>query len=160
MNDDGLRFDCRDVRLCAAAWLDGQLSPAESEFMEEHISQCRQCEELIAQMAEQDLKPPKLRIIQDDEYWREMDETLATELMQAQRASRRKVSWKVLSLYAAALLLTVFWGIHQRHRANALQEIVENQQRTLEQFERMSAQPESPKSYSVPVKYVPSRMDL
>ena len=63
MKDDGLRFDCQDVRLCAAAWLDGQLSPAESEFMEEHISQCQQCEELIAQMAEQDLKPPKLRII-------------------------------------------------------------------------------------------------
>jgi anti-sigma factor RsiW len=160
MNDDGLRFQCSDVQLCAAAWLDGQLSPAESEFMEEHISQCTHCEELLAQMAEQDLEPPKLRLIQDDAYWREMDETLAAELLQAQRNSRRKSSWKGLIFYAAALLLTVLWGVHHRQRVASLEQVIENQQRTIDHFERMSAQPQSPKSYSVPVKYVPSRMEL
>ena len=37
--NDGLKIQCRHVQLCAAAWLDGQLSPAEAEFLEEHLSQ-------------------------------------------------------------------------------------------------------------------------
>ena len=160
MKDDGLRFQCSDVLLCAAAWLDGQLSPAESEFMEEHLSQCSKCEELVLRMSEQELEPPQLRLIQDNDYWSEMDDVLATELEEAQRISQRKMPWKVLALYAAALLLSVLWGAHHRQRANTLEEMVESQQRTLEHLERISAQPETPKTYMVPTKYVPAKMEL
>ena len=160
MKDDILRFQCSDVQVCAAAWLDGQLSPAESEFMEEHLAQCSTCERLIERMAEQDFEPPKLTLIKDDTYWREMDEVLASELLQAERKSNRQISWKILTLYAAALLLCFLWGVHHRQRANTLQQVVESQQKNVEHLERMSAQPEAPKTYVVPAKYVPARMDL
>jgi anti-sigma factor RsiW len=160
MKDDGLRFQCSDVHICAAAWLDGQLSPAESEFMEEHLSSCTKCEKLILKMNEQLLTPPTLRLIQDDNYWREMDEVLALELHEAEKKSQRKLPWRVLALYAAALILTVLWGLHHRQRAVTLEQVVERQQRTLEHLERISAQPESPKTYVVPAKYVPARMEL
>ena len=160
MMDDGLKIQCSDVQMCAAAWLDGQLSPAESEFMEEHLSQCPKCEDLLARMSEQRLEPPKLKLIQDDAYWREMDKVLADELSLAQQESKQKINWKVVSLYAAALLLSVLWGVHHRQRAITLEQVVENQQRTLEHLERISAHPESPKTYVVPAKYVPARMEL
>jgi anti-sigma factor RsiW len=160
MKDDGLRFQCSDVHLCAAAWLDGQLSPAESEFMEEHLASCAECTELIAKMNEQLLEPPKLRLIQDDNYWREMDEVLAQELEEAEKKSLRSIPWKVLALYAAVLMLSILWGTHHRQRAITLQQLVERQQRTLEHLERISAQPETPKTYVVPAKYVPARMEL
>jgi anti-sigma factor RsiW len=160
MNDDGLRFQCSDVYICAAAWLDGQLSPAESEFMEEHLSGCSKCETLIVKMSEQLLTPPKLRLIQDDKYWREMDEVLASELHEAEKMSQRKFPWKMVALYAAVLMLSILWGAHHKQRAVTLEQVVERQQRTLEHLEKLSTHPETPKTYAVPAKYVPARMEL
>jgi predicted anti-sigma-YlaC factor YlaD len=160
MKDDKMQFQCGDVRMCAAAWLDEQLSPAESEFLEEHLSQCHECEEFLSRLAAQDLHPPKLTLIQDDAYWREMDEVLASELLQAERAARKGFSWRSLLLYVAVLMLSLLWGVHHRQRSVALEQLVESQQRTLEHLERISAQPQSPKTYTVPAKYVPARMEL
>ena len=137
---DGLKIQCRDVQLCAAAWLDGQLSPAESEFLEEHLAQCSSCEQLLNRMSEQRLSPPTLQVVQNDMYWRKMDEALAQELNNAQRNNEREVSWKSRGIYAAALLLVFFWGLHH--------------------LDRLATQPETPKTYTVPAKYVPAHLEL
>ena len=158
---DGLKIQCIDVQLCAAAWLDGQLSPAESEFLEEHLSQCPSCEELLNRMSEQPLSPPTLQVVQNDAYWRKMDEALAAELSKAQEGSNdHGVSWKSVGMYVAAILLIFLWGLHHQQRASTLEQMVEQQQRTLEHLERLATQPESPKTYVVPAKYVPAHLEL
>ena len=158
--NDGLKIQCRDVQLCAAAWLDGQLSPAEAEFLEEHLSQCPSCEEMLNRMSEQPLSPPTLQVVQNDTYWRKMDEALALELSNAQKSNDKQTSWKNKGIYAAALLLMFFWGLHQQQRASDLQQMVEQQQRTLDHLERLATQPETPKTYAVPAKYVPAHLEL
>ena len=158
-----LRFTCRDVELCAAALLDAQLSPAEEELVEEHLEHCDACAEMIDAMDAQRLKPPRLQILQENDYWEEMDAVLQAELDKAE-LEQPKLSKQSIVLYAAILLLTVLWGWHHRQRAMHLERIVYTQQQTLEQLERVS----TPTLYDrgqgenvdVKVSYRPTKMEL
>ena len=154
-----LPFTCRDVQACAAAWLDEQLSPAECEFIEEHLRNCSECEDFLQQLAEQEFEPPQLKFVQDDAYWQDMDQALLAELEQDEKR-RSSIPWPMVFLYAAALLLSVFWGLQHRQRAVHLEKIVESQQQSLEYWEKISQQKTSEDKQVKPVKYVPARMDL
>ena len=158
-----LPFTCRDVEMCAAALLDAQLSPAEEEMVEEHLEHCDACAEMISAMDAQRLKPPRLQILQENDYWEEMDAVLQAELDKAE-LDQPKLSTQSIFLYVAVLLLTVLWGWHHRQRAIHLERIVYTQQQTLEQLERVS----TPTLYDrgqgekvdVKVSYRPAKMEL
>ena len=93
---------------------------------------------MIDAMDAQRLKPPRLQILQENDYWEEMDAVLQAELDVAELEQQPKVSKQSMVLYAAVLLLTVLWGWHHRQRAIHLERIVYTQQQTLEQLERVS----------------------
>jgi len=154
-----LPFSCRDVQACAAAWLDEQLSPAECEFIEEHLRNCPECEDFLQKMAEQEFEPPQLKFVQDDAFWQDMDQALLAEMEQDEKR-RTSFPWSMIALYAAALLLTLIWGLQHRQRAIHLEKIVESQQQSLEYWERISQQQEPEDKQIRPVKYVPARMEL
>jgi hypothetical protein len=132
-----LPFTCRDVEICAAALLDGQLSPAEEEMVGDHLEHCDACAGLIDALETQRLKPPRIKLIQDNDYWEEMDVVLQSELDRAEQ-EQQGIPPKTILLYAAILLLSLAWGWHQRQRAEHLERIVYTQQQTLEQLERIS----------------------
>ena len=104
-----LPFSCNDVELCAAALLDGQLSPAEEQLVEEHLETCEACCDLINVLSEQQLEPPRLQIIQTQDYWDEMDAVLQEELERAEESTAMVISWPQIALYAAVLIVTVLW---------------------------------------------------
>ena len=97
-----LPFTCRDVEICAAALLDAQLSPAEEEMVEEHLQHCDACAEMIDAMAAQRLKPPRLQLLQENDYWEEMDAVLQAELDKAE-LEQPKISKQSMVLYVAIL---------------------------------------------------------
>jgi hypothetical protein len=152
-------FSCSDVRYCAAAWLDEQLSPAESEFMEQHLNCCPECEDFVGALAEQDFSPPNVKLIEQDHFWDTMDQALEEEFLQSNQREQQ-FSRAALIVYAAALVLSVLWGVHHRQRAIHLERIVDSQQQSLEHWERITQQAESGKKTVQPVKYVPARMEL
>ena len=159
-----LPFTCRDVELCAAAYLDAQLSPAEEEMVEEHLERCDACAEMIDAMDAQRLKPPRLQLLQENDYWEEMDAVLQEELDRAELEQQPKISKQSMVIYAAILILTVLWGWHHRQRAIHLERIVYTQQQTLEQLERVSTPSLHDKgqgeNVDVKVSYRPAKMEL
>jgi hypothetical protein len=88
-----------------------------------------------------------------------MDQALLAELEQDEKR-RTSFPWSMIALYAAALLLTLIWGLQHRQRAIHLEKIVESQQQSLEYWERISQQQEPEDKQIRPVKYVPARMEL
>ena len=158
-----LPFTCRDVEMCAAALLDEQLSPAEEEMVAEHLKHCDTCAEMIDAMDAQRIKPPRLQILQENDYWEEMDAVLQAELDKAD-LDQPKFSKQSMFLYVAILLLSLVWGWHHRQRAIHLERIVYTQQQTLEQLERVSTptlyEKDQGKGVDVKVSYRPAKMEL
>ena len=152
-----LPFSCTDVEICAAAILDGQLSPAEEQLVEEHLMHCSACCDLIDALGEQRLEPPRIQIIQQQDYWDEMDAVLQEELERAEEDTPMTFSWSQLALYAAVLLLTLAWGWQQRQRAQQLERIVYTQQQTLEHLERVTIQDSSNATQTV--VYTPTKLE-
>ena len=150
-------FHCQDIRICAAALLDGQLSPAEEQLMEEHLFECDACAEFLGQLEEQKIQPPRLQIIQDDEYWSQMDAVLQAELDKAERKSP-KPSIKWFIAYAVVLILSLIWGNYEHQRVKQLEYVVQTQQRTLENLAQQVQQAQQNPSKSV--VYVPAKMEL
>ena len=159
-----LPFTWRDVELCAAAYLDSQLSPSEEEMVEQHLERCDSCADMIDALDAQRLKPPRLQLLQENDYWEEMDAVLQAELDRAELEQQPKVSNRAMVLYAAILLLTVLWGWHHRQRAIHLERIVYTQQQTLEQLERVTTPSVYDKgqeeNVDVKVSYRPAKMEL
>lgn len=148
-------FHCQDIRICAAALLDGQLSPAEEQLMEEHLFECQECSDFLGQLEEQHMQPPRLQIIQDDEYWSEMDSVLQAELERAESNTSKGISLQWGILYAAILLLSLLWGGYEHQKVKQLEYVVQTQQHTLESLTKQAEQHQS-KS----VVYVPAKMEL
>ena len=89
-----LPFSCHDVELCAAALLDGQLSPAEEQLVEEHLESCESCCDLIDALGEQQLGPPRLQIIQNQDYWDEIFESVNMDFLPLEYMSLIIVKFK------------------------------------------------------------------
>ena len=153
-----LPFTCREVEACAAALLDAQLSPSEEEMVEEHLERCDSCADLVDAMDAQRIKPPRIQLIQQNDYWEEMDAVLQSELDRAETDAQSPVSKQMMVFYAAVLLLSVMWGWHHKQRANHLERIVYTQQQTLEQLERVSNP--SLAGQNANASYRPAKMEL
>ncbi len=70
-------MNCWRTRQLLAAYLDGELSPAETELISEHVQACPECSELrdrIAAIPPLDL--PRLDSEAEDEIWSRMDDAL------------------------------------------------------------------------------------
>ena len=133
-------------------------------MVEEHLGRCDACADMIDAMDTQRLKPPRLQLLQENDYWEEMDAVLQAELDRAELQQQPTFSKQSMMLYAAMLLLTILWGWHHRQRAIHLERIVYTQQQTLEQLERVSSpsvyDKEQGEHVDVKVSYRPAKMEL
>ena len=154
---------CEVVREKAAAWLEEELSPAETDMIAEHLDKCEECVAFFHSLEQIDLTPPKLRFTTSDDYWQSMDKVLSHEIDVQEKGGKSKpyVMWEFWVLAASALLI-LSWGIYQYQQVSALEQLVESQQRDLERLQRTYAQPASPRAqpYVMPAVHIPSRMEL
>jgi hypothetical protein len=157
-------MNCDQVIDRAVAWVDGELSPAEMELVEDHLLMCEACSTAIEQLAALEIQPPQLQLRMAPNYWEKMDDVLAEEL-EARKSSNSHSFFQsqMFWVLAAGLLLSFSWGVYEYKRAEDLATLVQHQQQSMERMQRISIQPKSPprtQSYVVPVNYVPRRMDL
>ena len=96
---------CEVVREKAAAWLEEELSPAETDMIAEHLDRCEQCVAFVHSLEQIDLTPPKLRFTTSDDYWQSMDKVLGHEMDVQEKGgkSRPYVMWEFWALAASAL---------------------------------------------------------
>ncbi|MBL8618001.1 MAG: zf-HC2 domain-containing protein [Deltaproteobacteria bacterium] len=171
-------MDCKTVADRLAAWLDGELAPAERQWLEQHIERCPACAERAAALAEQQealaaLAPTPAALQRPDHFWASMDQRLdaelsAMELRATQQARhppapplwRRQhaVGLPAICAYAAALLLLVAFGARQSAALSAAQAQVQRLESDLQRADRLIAQPPpaEPALYRT-VSYTPER---
>ena len=154
---------CEIVREKAVAWMDEELSPAETDIVAEHLDRCEDCSEFVERLESIELRPPKLRFATGDAFWSKMDSTLSDELdaHDAPTLPAKRVTWERVA-FVALLLFTLVWGIVQHQQVSKLESIVESQQLHLERMQRIYAQPASPRQqpYVMPAVHIPNRMEL
>lgn len=147
-------MDCAGVSERTAAYLDGQLAPAETEQVDAHLEGCPDCVSLVEAMAGQDFAPltttERGDICGATDFWAAMDTALAPGLAQmapacavTQRWTRRRIDLPLpmLLAYAAALSLAVVWGTRHKVRADDAVRSVEELGQELEQEQRLAAEP-------------------
>ncbi len=161
-------MNCTEVTERIAAFLDGQVSPAESEHIAEHLERCTLCHQLCDALMRQDFEPlsqeEKDAVCGSGGFWDSMDASLESELasMQPDESARsRRTGGVPLSMglaYAAALLLAVAWGYQHMQRADHAEATAKELQQLLEQERRLAAEPEVvPQVPYRPVSYTPRR---
>ena len=150
-------MDCTVVSSRIAAFLDGELAPADTERFALHIEACEACNQMLVQLEAQRFMPldsrEKAMICGRIDFWGDMDSVLSTHMDQmvlAKTASlgpwhRRRVGMPVpwVVAYAAAMLLAVAWGVQQRDRAQTAELSSQHLGQQLEQERRIAAQPSS-----------------
>jgi anti-sigma factor RsiW len=171
-------MDCKTVADRLAAWLDGELAPAERQWLEQHVERCPACAERAAALAEQQehlaaLAPTPGALQHPERFWAPMDQRLEGELQAMQsRADRRALHpaplplWRrqhavglpAICAYAAALLLLVAFGARQSAALSAAQAQVQRLESDLQRADRLIAQPPpaEPALYRT-VSYTPER---
>lgn len=166
-------MDCQTVQDLSIAFLEGELSPGESELVGEHLELCEACAERLALLDEQSddlaaLPPPPDPRLDQPGFWDRMDGALAKEAEHALAPPpppvplwRRPLQVSPLGLiaYAAALALAVGWGWLQQQEAVHATAQAEALGAELEQERRLAAQPPTPvrvEQYR-PVSYTPRR---
>lgn len=168
-------MDCASVNTRIAAFLDGELSSAESERFASHIESCSSCMQLVVRMEEQVFTPlnrdAREAICNRDAFWDDMESVLGTHLDQMVLAKTapsgpwfsRRVSLPVpmIAAYAAAMLLAVVWGWQQQDRASSAELASEHLGQQLESERRLAAQPPALKAPATEtfkaVNYTPER---
>jgi anti-sigma factor RsiW len=163
-------MNCPEITERLAAFLDGQLAPAEAEQVGEHLSKCTPCHQRCDAMMGQDFAPMSAEEREagcaSEGFWDTMDEVLDKELCAmapagAPRARARLggVPMSVAMAYAAALLLAVTWGYQHMARADEAEATAKELQTQLEQERRLAAEPRSTPGLPAyrPVAYTPQR---
>ena len=168
-------MDCTSVKTRVAAFLDGELSPSETERFASHIEHCSSCFQIVLRMEKQHFTPLDAKereaICGRVGFWGDMDSVLDTHLDQMVLAKTapsgpwfaRRVTLPVpmIAAYAAAMLLAVAWGIQQQDRASTAELASEHLGQQLESERRLAAQPTIPaapasETYKA-VNYTPER---
>lgn len=146
-------MDCRTAEDLMAGLIDGELSPGHHALLEEHLSRCSPCSELLDQLAEQPLSPPPMTPM-GSEFWAKMDGALGDaleeelarlEAVEEPRVAPRK-SWRpspALLFYAATLMLALGWGLYTQHQLQVSQEETAMLRDALDRERRLSVQPAS-----------------
>jgi anti-sigma factor RsiW len=162
-------MNCPEITERLAAFLDGQLAPAEAEQVGEHLSGCTPCHQLCDAMMGQDFAPMSAQErdagCAGEGFWDAMDGVLDKELSAMAPAAagrtpaRLGVPMSVAMAYAAALLLAVAWGYQHMARADEAEATAKELQTQLEQERRLAAEPRSTPGLPAyqPVAYTPQR---
>jgi anti-sigma factor RsiW len=169
-------MDCVFVSSRIAAFLDGELAPAEVEQFSMHIERCEECIQIVVRLEAQRFVPlsnqEKTAICGPAAFWGDMDSVLCAHMdqMVVEHTVRlgpwysRRIGMPtpMLVAYAAAMLMAVAWGMQQRERAMTAEVSAEHLGQQLEQERRLAAQPSAPQGktgaaqYKV-VTYTPQR---
>lgn len=168
-------MDCTFVTTRVAAFLDGELGPAETEQFAAHLEGCPACMRIVVCLERQEFTPLKASareaICGRDGFWGDMESVLDTHLDQMVLAKTapsgpwfaRRVALPVpmVAAYAAALVLAVVWGAQQQDRAASAEMASEHLGQQLESERRLAAQPSTPSTPATEtykaVNYTPER---
>lgn len=166
-------MDCQTVQALSIAFLEGELSPGETDQVGEHLESCEPCAARLAALdAHSDVlaalaPPPDPRLLEPG-FWDRMETAVSREAEQVLAPPpppvprwRRPLQVTPLGLfaYAAALVLAVGWGWMQHQDAAQATAQAEALGAELEQERRLAAQPPRPvrlEQYR-PVSYTPRR---
>jgi hypothetical protein len=163
-----MQASCAFVLEKSAAFCDNALSEAETTLISEHLEICPDCAEIYAQMSRLDIRPPRMSVgsmdvLEDPEYWAEMDDHLNSVLEQESVPVGGGKKWDHRSsLLVAIALLCVGWGFYQQSRVAALSIVVQSQQKELQRLHDiyMQVPVEAPNPYIAPSKPQQARYDL
>lgn len=165
-------MNCAEVTERLAAYLDGQLAPAEAEQVGEHLYTCTPCHQICDAMMGQDFSPMSAEEMDAgcaaSGFWDAMDEALEADLATLEKEAGAVSRWQgarfgvpltVAMAYAAALLLAVAWGYRHMERADSAEAAAVNLQQQLEQERRLAAEPQTVPGVPAyrPVVYTPQR---
>jgi anti-sigma factor RsiW len=142
-------MDCRQVNERTAPYLDGELAPGEGQQVEEHLTRCPACAALVEALAAQPLGPARPPEAIDETTWGAMDRVLARELDRKGAAGGRPRFWQrefavrgsTAFGYAAALALSILWGVHSHREAAAVEREAADLAAALERERREPADP-------------------
>ena len=147
-------MDCVVVSSRMAAFIDGELAPAEVEQFAVHIERCELCAQVLIKMEAQRFMPlsdaEKSAICDGPSFWSKMDvelcaglDQMSVECVVVTPWHKRRVGMPapMILAYAAAMLLAVAWGIQQQERAQLAEGSAEHLGKQLEQERRLANQP-------------------
>jgi predicted anti-sigma-YlaC factor YlaD len=163
-----MQASCAFVLEKSAAFFDNALSEAETILISEHLEICLDCAQIYTEMDRLDIQPPRMcrdsiDILEDPEYWDEMDESLSSALDEQSSSGGRYKRWDRRHLLLVAItLFCVGWGFYQQSRVVALSIVVESQQKELKRLHDiyMQVPVDVPNPYIVPSKPEQARYDL
>ena len=168
-------MECMTVKNRVAAFLDGELAPAECEQVTTHLAKCSCCAELVSALQGQCFERfsvvQKADICGEKDFCGCMDGVLSAHMDQmVVTATTVRGPWyshkvgvpvPMMAAYAAAMLFAVAWGLQQLDRAESAEMAADHLGQQIEQERRLAAQPqtmpsEGSSAYKV-VTYTPQR---
>lgn len=175
-------MDCKTVRSLLVPHLDGELAPAQMEWIRAHLEGCAICSDAAARLTAQHtrltaLRPPPMPEGLSAELWQSMDARLSTELARLDEPNRptalataplpsttpSRLPRKAFALYAAILGLAVAFGLWRHDAAATAEARVQDLRLKLERAERLRGTPRQMPSAIGNYKtaaYVPGRGHL
>lgn len=164
---------CSNARNRIVAWIDGELSPAECEDLEEHLAGCPGCHDYTELMRKTTpSSPPGAGGEFPESHWSPMHESVMAAFEAHDLQERKKVAaaWLppftrrhvLATAYAATLVLAIGWG-WANHKAaveasvardSALEQL-EHYQRVVAERQPLTPLPNLPQVR--PAAYVPYR---
>jgi anti-sigma factor RsiW len=152
-------MECQTVRSLLVPYLDGELAPAQIDWIDAHCAICEDCRTAAALLSRQSevlaaLPPPPMPSQVASALWNQLDADLAPALSQMeahaspvlnapQMAFRDKVrlSRRAIAGYAALLCLAVAFGLWRHDAAATAEANVQTLRVKLERAERLHASP-------------------
>lgn len=147
-------MDCVVVQTRVAAFIDGELAPAEAEQFALHIERCGVCAQVVIQMEAQAFMPLTARekeaVCGSPDFWSDMELGLCEELDAVAASCGTVKPWyarqvglpmPMVAMYAAAMLLAIAWGLQQQERAEMAEVSAEHLGKQLEEERRVVVQP-------------------
>jgi anti-sigma factor RsiW len=176
-------MDCKTVHDRLAAWLDGELAPADQRWLEQHLERCMGCSQQAADLAEQQemleqLPPPSLPRLHEASFWAPMQAKLAPALDELQRRPLPKPIkpsfWRrelaitpvAITIYGALMAALLLWSLRLNVQLDAADVQIQDLTQQVERSERLDAAPlplpaEPEPAYANdsfrPVNYTPER---
>jgi hypothetical protein len=152
-------MECQTVRSLLVPYLDGELAPAQIDWIDAHCAICDDCRAAAALLSRQSeilaaLPPPPMPSQVASALWNQLDADLAPALSQMeahaspilnapQAAFRNKVrlSRRTIAGYGALLCLAVAFGLWRHDAAATAEANVQTLRVKLERAERLQASP-------------------
>ncbi len=155
-------MDCRTVRSLLVPFTEGELAPAEMEWVGAHLSACRTCADAAARVrAHGDrlsaFAPPPMSGAFAADLFAKMDADLSHALddlqsagsptpnaapaVVAARTGELRLRPAGIVVYAAAILLLGLWGWSRHEAADRAEQRVQDLELALERAERLRANP-------------------